>query len=79
MFIFGNPRYDRYWAGRTVWSDVMRTSRTLGRFIWFHVPLHLVVPPVDPPSEDPSTLKKRAREVRKMMSEKRMALDLVLA
>ncbi|TCD62011.1 hypothetical protein EIP91_007629 [Steccherinum ochraceum] len=76
--------YDRYWTGRTAWSDVMRTSRTLGRLIWFHVPLELY--PVDKTSkqdqtgegEDPLAQNKAyARRVKKAMAEKRMALDLV--
>ncbi|KAF8878943.1 Bestrophin, RFP-TM, chloride channel-domain-containing protein [Infundibulicybe gibba] len=28
--------YDRYWMGRTCWSDVIRNARTTARLIWFH-------------------------------------------
>ena len=61
--------YDRYWTGRSSWSDVIRSLRTLTRLVWVHVPLRLgsksdrEVPP----------------EERKLcMEEKRMALDLAL-
>lgn len=61
--------YDRYWTGRSSWSDVIRNLRTLTRLVWVHVPLRLgaksdrEVPP----------------EERKLcMEEKRMALDLAL-
>ncbi|KAI0821257.1 Bestrophin, RFP-TM, chloride channel-domain-containing protein [Irpex lacteus] len=36
--------YDRYWQGRSSWSDVIRTSRTFARLIWFHVPLSFSPP-----------------------------------
>ncbi|KAJ7624044.1 Bestrophin, RFP-TM, chloride channel-domain-containing protein [Mycena polygramma] len=68
--------YDRYWMGRTAWSDVIRNARTMGRLIWYHIPLR-VLPPVSTPGEplpQPS-LHERA----KVMAEKRMALDLVEA
>ncbi|KAG7096815.1 hypothetical protein E1B28_004224 [Marasmius oreades] len=61
--------YDRYWMGRGAWSDVIRTTRTMARLIWIHVPPKL------------STTKKegieRDIEIEKVMEEKRMALDLV--
>jgi putative membrane protein len=59
-------RYDRYWMGRSCWSDVIRDSRALGRVIWFHVPPYM--------EADRSGSKE---EMAKMMKEKRMALDLV--
>ncbi|KAH8088981.1 Bestrophin, RFP-TM, chloride channel-domain-containing protein [Cristinia sonorae] len=72
--------YDRYWAGRTAWSDVMRTSRTFGRLIWFHVPLRTAVPSSNSETSSGSEKDKEAvRETRRAMSEKHMALDLVEA
>lgn len=62
----------------------MKTSRSLGRLIWFHVPLELY--PADKTSEEGKTResedplarnKAYARRVKKAMAEKRMALDLV--
>ncbi|ESK85641.1 UPF0187-domain-containing protein [Moniliophthora roreri MCA 2997] len=61
--------YDRYWMGRTAWSDVIRNARTMGRLIWFHVPPRLKA---KSENEHPST-----EELAKVMAEKRMALDLV--
>ncbi|KAJ7839936.1 Bestrophin, RFP-TM, chloride channel-domain-containing protein [Mycena olivaceomarginata] len=28
--------YDRYWMGRTAWTDVIRNARTMARLIWYH-------------------------------------------
>ncbi|KAJ7032597.1 UPF0187-domain-containing protein [Mycena alexandri] len=61
--------YDRYWMGRTAWTDVIRNARTMGRLIWYHVPLRLT------PGPDART----PHELGKVMAEKRMALDLVEA
>lgn len=72
--------YDRYWTGRSAWSDIMRNARTFTRLVWFHVPLRLS------PRTDAETaaeargerLQMRPRkEVGVVMREKRMALDLV--
>ena len=59
--------YDRYWMGRVIWSDLTKTSRTMGRLIWFHVPLR------SSPDEEP----KEEKEVERLMREKRLALDLI--
>ncbi|KAH9477665.1 UPF0187 protein [Psilocybe cubensis] len=67
--------YDRYWTGRTCWSDVIRTSRTLGRLIWFHVPLRLS--PKTQQETQSGQLDRPQKELNKVMAEKRMALDLV--
>ncbi|PPQ93138.1 hypothetical protein CVT25_003519 [Psilocybe cyanescens] len=67
--------YDRYWTGRTCWSDVIRTSRTLGRLIWFHVPPRLS--PKTPQEIQSGRLERTEQELNKVMAEKRMALDLV--
>ncbi|KAJ7436339.1 hypothetical protein FB451DRAFT_1307522 [Mycena latifolia] len=61
--------YDRYWLGRTAWSDVIRNARTMGRLIWYHVPPHLTAGRIQRPPQ----------ELAKVMAEKRMALDLVEA
>ncbi|EMD32858.1 hypothetical protein CERSUDRAFT_118321 [Gelatoporia subvermispora B] len=63
--------YDRYWQGRAGWSDVIRTSRTLSRLVWIHVPPRVTpwtTDAKDPPSHE---------EARAVMAEKRVALDLV--
>jgi len=67
--------YERYWLGRTCWSDIIRNARTLSRLIWFHVP-----PRLTPKTEDETKSGKLDRshsELIKVMNEKRMALDLV--
>ncbi|KAJ7062897.1 UPF0187-domain-containing protein [Mycena amicta] len=61
--------YDRFWAGRTAWSDVIRNARTMGRLIWYHVPPRLT----------PGPGERSAQEHGKVMAEKRMALDLIEA
>jgi predicted membrane chloride channel (bestrophin family) len=67
--------YDRYWMGRSYWSDVIRNSRTLGRLIWFHVPPLLTVK--TPDEILTGKLQRTAEELNKVMAEKRMALDLI--
>ncbi|KAF5349799.1 hypothetical protein D9758_010167 [Tetrapyrgos nigripes] len=67
--------YDRYWMGRTTWSDVIRNSRTIGRLIWFHVPPRLT--PKTPEETASNQVVRPAAEMGKVMAEKRMALDLV--
>ncbi|KAJ7133985.1 Bestrophin, RFP-TM, chloride channel-domain-containing protein [Mycena crocata] len=78
--------YDRYWMGRTAWSDVIRNARTMGRLVWYHVPPRLtggVVSPIivgEQTAEERERDKERERrEAPKVMAEKRMALDLVEA
>ncbi|KAK7029857.1 Bestrophin, RFP-TM, chloride channel-domain-containing protein [Favolaschia claudopus] len=69
--------YDRYWMGRAAWSDVMKNSRTIGRLIWYHVP-----PRLTPKTAEETTsgqVIRTQQELNKVMAEKRMALDLVLA
>ncbi|EIM91945.1 UPF0187-domain-containing protein [Stereum hirsutum FP-91666 SS1] len=72
--------YDRYWTGRSAWSDIMRNARTFTRLIWFHVPLRLS-PRTDAETASEARgerLEMRGRkEVGVVMREKRMALDLV--
>ncbi|KAJ7921179.1 UPF0187-domain-containing protein [Mycena leptocephala] len=62
--------YDRYWMGRTAWADVVRNARTMGRLIWYHVPLRLT---------PGANANRNPQELGKVMAEKRMALDLVEA
>lgn len=61
------PRYDRYWMGRTSWSDIVKTSRTLSRLIWIHAPLTVdkKVKPDDPTNAE------------RGMQEKLLALDMI--
>ncbi|KAJ7590875.1 Bestrophin, RFP-TM, chloride channel-domain-containing protein [Mycena floridula] len=69
--------YDRYWMGRTTWSDVIRNSRTLGRLIWFHTPPRLT--PKTSKETELNQVIRPTQELVKVMAEKRMALDLVEA
>ncbi|KAJ7088039.1 UPF0187-domain-containing protein [Mycena belliarum] len=65
--------YDRYWTGRTAWTDVIRNARTTSRLIWYHVPLRL-----SPRAADESIGARRTpAEMLKVMAEKEMALDLI--
>jgi len=64
--------YDQYCMGRTAWSDVVKNVQSLGRLIWFHVPLRLT--PKTPQELVPSRTKE---EVETVMDEKRMAVDLL--
>ncbi|QRV98951.1 bestrophin protein [Ceratobasidium sp. AG-Ba] len=63
--------YDRYWQGRTMWSDLIRNARTISRLIWLHVP-NTISKPDTKPSE-----KEKAREAKQVVNEKRIALGLV--
>ncbi|KIM45329.1 hypothetical protein M413DRAFT_442007 [Hebeloma cylindrosporum] len=67
--------YDRYWLGRTCWSDVIRSSRTLGRLFWFHVPPRLTAK--TPEEIQTGLLQRSTQEMNKVMLEKFMALDLI--
>lgn len=49
--------------GRSYWSDVIRTSRTLARLIWIHVPFR---------TSGTDTVQDE-----RVMDEKKMALQLV--
>lgn len=82
-----DSRYDRYWQGRSSWSDVIRTSRTLGRLVWFHIPLRYSLPNAGDVHEHVNAdegsrskqreMNAREKEVHRLMAEKRMALDLI--
>lgn len=61
--------YDRYWQGRTAWSDTIRHCRTISRLIWFHVP-----PKLSSTSKEPSE-----KEMAQVMREKKLALDMIEA
>ncbi|TFK25391.1 UPF0187-domain-containing protein [Coprinopsis marcescibilis] len=67
--------YERYWLGRTYWSDIMRNSRTLGRLVWYHVPPRLSGK--TPEEVQAEKLLRPVQELNKVMAEKRMALDLI--
>ncbi|KAF8058525.1 Bestrophin, RFP-TM, chloride channel-domain-containing protein [Lyophyllum atratum] len=67
--------YDRYWLGRTCWSDVIRNARTMGRLIWFHVPPRLSGK--TPEEMASGKIERSSQELLKVMAEKRVALDLV--
>lgn len=68
--------YERYWMGRSVWSDIIRNCRTAGRMIWFHVPARLS--PKTAHEVEIGHVERSSEELLKAMAEKRMALDLVL-
>ncbi|KAH7337607.1 Bestrophin, RFP-TM, chloride channel-domain-containing protein [Rhizoctonia solani] len=63
--------YDRYWQGRTLWSDMIKNSRTIGRLIWLHVPNS-----ISKSSGDLSE-KEREKESKQALLEKREALRLI--
>ncbi|PFH45145.1 hypothetical protein AMATHDRAFT_162578 [Amanita thiersii Skay4041] len=67
--------YDRYWMGKTCWTEVMKNSRTLGRLIWFHVPLRLSIKTKE--ENEDGIMEKFEEEVNTVMTEKLMALDLI--
>ncbi|CAE6488252.1 unnamed protein product, partial [Rhizoctonia solani] len=63
--------YDRYWQGRTLWSDMIKNSRTMGRLIWLHVPNSISK------SSGDLSAKERTKESKQMLLEKREALRLI--
>ncbi|KZT22528.1 hypothetical protein NEOLEDRAFT_1097736 [Neolentinus lepideus HHB14362 ss-1] len=67
--------YDRYWMGRCCWSDTIRNIRTLARLIWFHVPPRLTVKTQE--EIDSGVMKRGEEEMRRVMGEKRLALELL--
>ncbi|KAJ3777473.1 UPF0187-domain-containing protein [Lentinula raphanica] len=67
--------YDRYWLGRSVWSDLIRNTRTMGRLVWYHVPPRLT-PKTDEEIKS-GQLNRSHEELVKVMAEKRLALDLI--
>jgi ion channel-forming bestrophin family protein len=74
-------RYDRYWAGRTAWSDTTRNARTLARLIWIHVPLrlHSEAPPKRQGQLEEGEESSLMSEARRVLREKEVALDLIEA
>lgn len=52
--------------GRCCWSDLVRTCRTMGRLVWFHVPLKTEK---GEKATDDTTFK--------IMREKKLALELI--
>ncbi|KIK69657.1 hypothetical protein GYMLUDRAFT_34048 [Collybiopsis luxurians FD-317 M1] len=67
--------YDRYWMGRTAWSDVIRNCRTMGRLLWYHVPPRLT--PKTAEEIATGKMDRTPQELMKVMAEKRLALDLI--
>ncbi|ESK92461.1 UPF0187-domain-containing protein [Moniliophthora roreri MCA 2997] len=67
--------YDRYYTGRTAWSDIIKNSRVMARLIWYHVPPCRT--PRTPEELQTGKLKRSKGELSKVMAEKRMALDLI--
>lgn len=63
--------YDRYWQGRTMWSDLIKNARTIGRLIWLHVPNTVSKPEIK------ISEKEKAHEAELVVAEKRVALGLV--
>lgn len=55
----------------------MRATRTFARLVWFHVPLRLGPKPQNNSSTEEVKPANKAEEIRRMMAEKRMALDLL--
>lgn len=62
--------YNLYWSGRSYWSDIIRDTRTLGRLIWFHIPLRFL------PLNDGG--KSSPEIIETVMYEKHVALDLLI-
>ncbi|EUC61344.1 bestrophin protein [Rhizoctonia solani AG-3 Rhs1AP] len=63
--------YDRYWQGRTLWSDIIKNARTIGRLVWLHVPNSISKSPSD------ISAKERTKESEQVHLEKIRALRLV--
>ncbi|KAF8523929.1 hypothetical protein BU17DRAFT_63572 [Hysterangium stoloniferum] len=61
-----------YWWGRCAWSDIVKTSRTMSRLVWIHVPPK-INKPIDANDETPRD------EIGQAMREKRIALELIEA
>jgi hypothetical protein len=66
--------YERYWLGRTYWAELVRTTRTMSRLVWFHVPPRLTP---RKPEEEVGCINRPAKEMMQVMEEKMMALDLL--
>ena len=67
--------YDRYWMGRTIWTDMIKNARTMSRLIHFHVPVRLT--PKTAEELQSGEAKRSENELAKATAEKRLALDLV--
>lgn len=63
--------YDRYWQGRTLWSDMIKNARTIGRLIWLHVPN------LASKSSNGLSAEELEKEAEQVVAEKRIALGLV--
>ena len=68
--------YDRYYQGRTAWSDIARSSRTFSRLAWINIPLKLE-PTQD--SANGTAVEVDVHVARRVMAEKRIALDFIKA
>ena len=66
--------YDRYYQGRSAWSDMAKTSRAFSRLIWIHVPLKIAPARIDANGKHADT---EVAIARRIMAEKRVALDLL--
>ncbi|RPD58022.1 UPF0187-domain-containing protein [Lentinus tigrinus ALCF2SS1-6] len=66
--------YDRYWQGRSAWSDLARSARTFTRLAWIHVPLKMSPTQLNADGTSPNV---DVHVARRIMAEKRIALDLV--
>ncbi|KAF8488259.1 Bestrophin, RFP-TM, chloride channel-domain-containing protein [Gautieria morchelliformis] len=60
-----------YWWGRCAWSDIIKTSRTMSRLAWIHVPPRITKPNGNAPIP--------REEIGQSMREKRIALELIEA
>ncbi|EPQ55356.1 UPF0187-domain-containing protein [Gloeophyllum trabeum ATCC 11539] len=67
--------YDRYWMGRSYWADAIRNVRTLARLIWYHVPPRMTAKTQE--EIDSGVMKRGEEEMRRVMAEKRLALELL--
>lgn len=61
--------------GKTAWGDVIRNTRTLSRLIWFHFPLRLT--PKTAEEIASGKVNRPVSEMKKVMAEKRMAMDVI--
>nr|VWP00030.1 Dual O-methyltransferase/FAD-dependent monooxygenase CTB3 (Cercosporin toxin biosynthesis cluster protein 3) [Includes: O-methyltransferase (EC, FAD-dependent monooxygenase (EC ] [Ganoderma boninense] len=66
--------YDRYYQGRSGWTDLAKSCRALSRLIWIHIPLKIAPEQIGPNGKHADTEVAIARRV---MEEKRIALDLL--
>ncbi|KAH8828357.1 Bestrophin, RFP-TM, chloride channel-domain-containing protein [Flagelloscypha sp. PMI_526] len=67
--------YERYWMGRSVWTEIIKNARSTSRLIHIHVPARLT-----PKTEEEirtGEVRRSTGELVKAMGEKRLALDLI--